>query len=65
LNKFASNVARDRKVASALRGLGWRVKIIWACEIEKPGRLEKLEREIRRGYDDIVERRGHKARGGD
>ena len=31
-NKFDRNMARDRKVASDLRALGWTVKIIWECE---------------------------------
>ena len=30
--KFAENVARDRRNEDALRGLGWRVLIVWECE---------------------------------
>lgn len=30
--KFAKNVARDRRNEDALRGLGWRVLIVWECE---------------------------------
>lgn len=31
LDKFAGNQARDRRVARALRGLGYRVVVIWEC----------------------------------
>ena len=30
--KFSENVARDRRNEDALRGLGWRVLIVWECE---------------------------------
>ena len=30
--KFRQNVARDRRTEDALRGLGWRVLVIWECE---------------------------------
>ena len=31
--KFAENVARDKKTEQALKKLGWRVIVIWECEI--------------------------------
>ena len=31
--KFAGNVARDRRNEDALRDLGWRVLIVWECEV--------------------------------
>lgn len=31
--KFDRNVARDRKVARRLRGLGWHVFVIWECKM--------------------------------
>lgn len=31
--KFAENQARDRRVAELLRGEGWRVLIVWQCEL--------------------------------
>lgn len=33
LAKFAGNVARDRRHAAALRRLGWRVLIVWECQL--------------------------------
>jgi DNA mismatch endonuclease (patch repair protein) len=38
--KFATNVARDRRVHETLRRIGWRPLVIWECEI---GRLENLD----------------------
>ena len=32
--KFAENVARDKKTEQALKKLGWRVIVIWECEVE-------------------------------
>ena len=34
LDKFRTNVARDKKVSDALKKAGWRVMIIWECEVE-------------------------------
>jgi DNA mismatch endonuclease (patch repair protein) len=34
-NKFASNTARDRTNQQALRRLGWRVLIVWECQVLK------------------------------
>jgi DNA mismatch endonuclease, patch repair protein len=31
--KRAGNVARDRRNAAALRKLGWRVVVLWECEV--------------------------------
>jgi len=36
--KFRGNVARDRRNASDLRRLGWRVVTIWECEATSPRR---------------------------
>lgn len=46
--KFESNVARDRQVQDALRSVGWRVLVIWECEIG-PGTLDDLCCRIRGG----------------
>lgn len=32
-NKFRKNVERDKRVIESLKKLGWRVLIIWECEI--------------------------------
>lgn len=31
-DKFARNVARDRRVRRQLRRLGWRVLVVWECQ---------------------------------
>jgi len=33
LEKFTANVARDRRVVRKLRAAGWRVLVIWECEV--------------------------------
>lgn len=38
-SKFASNVARDRVVKKALAKLGWKIVIVWECELACPERL--------------------------
>ena len=43
--KFKANILRDEKVKKELRAAGWRVKVIWACEL-KGSRLRRLAREI-------------------
>jgi DNA mismatch endonuclease (patch repair protein) len=40
--KFEQNVARDRRNASALRKLGWKVTIVWECQTRHPERLLKV-----------------------
>lgn len=34
--KFASNVARDRRSITSLRAMGWRVGVVWECEVLDP-----------------------------
>ncbi len=44
--KLSSNVARDSEVTLALERMGWRVLVIWSCELNE-GDLEKLVFSIR------------------
>lgn len=44
--KFQDNVLRDRANLSRLKEMGWRVFVIWECEIE-PARLFKLLNDIK------------------
>jgi DNA mismatch endonuclease, patch repair protein len=45
LAKFAHNVARDALAEHALKRLGYRVLVVWACEAEEANRLRtKLNR---------------------
>lgn len=37
--KFASNIARDKRVNRQLRSLGWRCVIVWECELRHPEKL--------------------------
>lgn len=43
--KFRRNVERDGETRRALRRLGWRVLVVWECELRKP---EKLEGRLRK-----------------
>lgn len=45
--KFAGNRARDRTNERKLKALGWRVFVIWECELTA-SRMRRLVREIRR-----------------
>lgn len=65
LEKFQRNVARDRRVARALRARGWRVFTVWECKVRTPAllarqmaRLARMVQEQERG-----ERRAKGARG--
>lgn len=43
--KFESNIARDRRVLAALRRNGWRVLVIWECQLKRPASvLHRLRR---------------------
>ncbi len=47
LPKFERTVKRDRENVKALRKQGWRVLIVWECELRDADRLlEKLKRAI-------------------
>jgi len=38
LRKFAENTERDRRAIRRLRSLGWRVLVVWECQLaRKPG----------------------------
>ena len=53
--KFAHNVARDRRNEEALRNLGWRVLLIWECETrDKETVRQYLERHIKQGAPCLV-----------
>lgn len=52
-DKFKKNVARDSQAKQALETLGWRVLVVWECELSSAKnaqhRGEKLAEEVRRG----------------
>lgn len=48
--KILGNVERDKKTYSQLKKLGWRVIVVWECELKKDTaevRLDKLVQEIK------------------
>ena len=48
--KFQSNVARDRRVARRLELNGWRVVVIWECEVRNGSFTEdRLRKAVQRG----------------
>lgn len=49
--KFSANVERDRREQTALKEMGWRVLIIWECELKKSCREHNLEKL----YNDIIQ----------
>lgn len=44
--KFQRNVERDRESAQRLREQGWKVVVVWECEIEQGDVLMKLINEL-------------------
>lgn len=44
VDKLEGNVARDHRATAALRQMGWRVLVVWECELKD---LAKLERKLR------------------
>ena len=48
MKKFDGNVARDRRNDRALRKMGWKVVVVWECE------LKNLEKVASRLYSEIL-----------
>lgn len=44
--KLARNVERDRANDAALAALGWRVVVVWECELRGKGTLEAVARRV-------------------
>lgn len=44
--KFTRTVARDAEQAAALEALGWRVVVLWECDIRRPQELRKCLTDI-------------------
>ena len=44
--KFRRNVERDKKTKAALRKLGWRVIVVWECQLKKRSFLNRLPARI-------------------
>jgi DNA mismatch endonuclease (patch repair protein) len=44
LNKIGRNVVNDKRQQEELRNQGWRVLVVWECELRPPQRERTLER---------------------
>lgn len=47
LAKVERNRARDARAVDALTALGWRVIVVWECEMKTPGFADRLIAEVR------------------
>ena len=43
-DKFKKNIQRDSENISALKNLGWKVIVLWECELKGKKRIETLNR---------------------
>jgi len=57
--KFQSNVTRDRQARLQLRRLGWRVAVVWECQLRSPSRVRCAL--ARLGSPEEYERRNHRS----
>lgn len=45
--KFERNVSNDRKHKRTLKKLGWKVIVVWECELKNPGKvMARLRKEL-------------------
>lgn len=51
LRKLNSNVSRDRSNSAALKALGWRVLVVWECELENEAKLRRRIAKALTSYD--------------
>ena len=53
-NKIDANIARDKKNRQDLEKLGWKVLVIWQCELKnkkiRAEKLKEIEQKIQNGY---------------
>ena len=53
-NKIDTNIARDKKNRQDLEKLGWKVLVIWQCELKnkkiRAEKLKEIEQKIQNGY---------------
>lgn len=60
--KLRRNVERDRETISRLRNMGWRVNVIWECEVANKRKLDRLLTWVRSVRPHTVDRRGTSGR---
>lgn len=54
--KILHNVERDRRNYEILTSMGWRIIIVWECELKKDLQLSRLEQL----YNEIIQEHAHK-----
>ena len=59
--KFSQNRSRDARVAAALKCQGWRVLVVWECEIRNTDRLARRLADALREHDGTVGESGGSA----
>lgn len=67
LPKLEANRLRDRRKQRALRAAGWKILVVWECQLRDKERLENKIRRFLRGTNARggIVRRGRRARNGD
>lgn len=54
--KILGNAKRDRRAIHFLRAAGWRVEVVWECELRDARRLNRLVRILKRRREALDER---------
>jgi len=44
--KFERNIARDKRVSEALEKLGWRVLVVWECQVNSAAKAQTTAAEV-------------------
>lgn len=57
-DKFARNVANDRKHLRQLRRQGWRVAVVWECQLKNPGKVLARLHKFLKGPGRLCQHRG-------
>jgi DNA mismatch endonuclease (patch repair protein) len=55
--KLGANVIRDRAIVRRLRRMGWRVRIVWECDVANERQLTALAKWITTGLGTLEEQR--------
>lgn len=43
-NKIKANIARDKKKTDALEALGWKIIVVWECELKTQNKNDTLQK---------------------
>ena len=52
--KFQRNIARDQRQRGELEALGWRVLVIWECELKDEAALAEMLRSVLKEDADVM-----------